>query len=466
MVFSSFTFLWVFLPTVLILYYLSKNIFYRNLLLCVVSFLFYAWGEPVYVLLMILSTAFNFVVGIQVADRRTSPLGAKILGLGILINLLALGYFKYLGFFIENLNALLGLSLSAKPVALPIGISFYTFHCISYIVDVYKGKTDAQRDPLKMGLYIAFFPQLVAGPIVKYHDINLQLDHRVSSWKKFNHGAKRFFQGLGKKVLIANVLGKMADHAFAVPTENLSAVMAVAGIFSYTFQLYFDFSGYSDMAIGLARMFGFRFNENFRKPYSSLSIKEFWRKWHISLSTWFRDYLYIPLGGNRVSVSRQYFNLIFVFFATGLWHGASWNFIFWGLWHGLFLFIERLVDVEKTLKFKTLQRVYVMSVVAIGWVFFRANDFTHGGAYLRALVSKTFLTPLDMIRLTNKEFLFFSVLAVALSGLVEMPKSGLWVKTKKKLRRGAGGFFYFLLPLLVILYLAGNTHNPFIYFRF
>lgn len=466
MVFSSFTFLWIFLPTVLLLYYLIKSIFFRNLLLCVVSFVFYAWGEPVYVILMILSTLFNFLVGKQVAKYKNMPQGKSILTLGIAVNLLGLGYFKYLGFLVENINYLFSLKLNVNPVILPIGISFYTFHCISYIVDVYKTKTDPQRNLLKMGLYISFFPQLVAGPIIKYHDINQQLDYRTHTFKKFNNGVRRFVQGLVKKVLIANTLGKMADYAFNQPSDDLSSIMALVGIFSYTFQIYYDFSGYSDMAIGLAQMFGFRFNENFRRPYSSTSIKEFWRKWHISLSTWFRDYLYIPLGGNRVSTFRQYLNLGLVFFATGLWHGASWNFVFWGLWHGSFLILEKFISINSVLKFNVLKKMYVMTVVSLGWIFFRADSFKHGWEFTKRLLFYKEAKPLDLLQIQNKEFLFFSLIGIGLSGLITLPQSYKVYAVLRTIRRSSGWLYYLILIYLCIIYLAGSTHNPFIYFRF
>ena len=325
MVFSSLIFLWMFLPIVLGMYFLTKES-YRNVLLLAASLFFYAWGEPVYVLVMILSIVINYIYGLKIGTEDETKRKRALVG-GIVINLALLGVFKYSGFFMENVNAVFGLEVEVKKLPLPIGISFYTFQSISYLVDIYRRVCPPQKSLIKMGLFISFFPQLIAGPILKYYDIAAQIDNRKVSLPLFNQGAVRFLQGLAKKIIIANIMAKTADEIFALGINDISTPMAWIGIVAYTFQIYFDFSGYSDMAIGLGKMFGFHINENFNYPYIATSIKDFWRRWHISLSTWFKEYLYIPLGGNREGKFKTYRNLMIVFFMTGLWHGASWNFV-------------------------------------------------------------------------------------------------------------------------------------------
>ena len=383
MVFSSLIFLWMFLPIVLGLYFLTKEN-YRNVLLLVASLFFYAWGEPVYVVIMLLSIGINCVCGLKigVSDEKKRK---KALVWGVVINLALLGVFKYSGFFMENVNAVFGLDVEVKKLPLPIGISFYTFQSISYLVDIYRRVCEPQRSLVKMGLFISFFPQLIAGPILKYYDIAAQIDNRKVSFVLFNQGAVRFLQGLAKKVIIANIMAKTADEIFGLGLNDISTPMAWIGIVAYTFQIYFDFSGYSDMAIGLGKMFGFHINENFNYPYISTSIKDFWRRWHISLSTWFKEYLYIPLGGNREGKFKTYRNLMIVFFMTGLWHGASWNFVVWGLFHGVFLVVERILQVEKFLRFRLIQTAYALLVVMVGWVFFRAENLSSALGYLNRM---------------------------------------------------------------------------------
>ena len=348
MLFTEPTFLFLFLPVLLGLYFVTFSRVhgaYGNWLLLAASLIFYAKGGGAFTWLMLGSIAFNYWMAIGVDRLRGTPHAGRLLAAAVAVNLVVLGVFKYANFFADNVNSLL-LVAGVHPIViprvlLPIGISFFTFHAISYVVDVYRRDATAQKSPVHAALYLLLFPQLIAGPIIRYRDIADQLARRVVTLDDFACGVRRFVIGLAKKVLIANVVAGPADRIFAMPFAQLSAAHAWLGVVCYTLQIYFDFSGYSDMAIGLGRMFGFRFPENFRWPYIADSVQEFWRRWHMSLSTWFRDYLYVPLGGNRVSPGRTYVNLVTVFFLCGLWHGASWNFVIWGLWHGAFLVIER-----------------------------------------------------------------------------------------------------------------------------
>ena len=343
MVFSSIFFLFTFLPLSLLLYWMSPAKI-KNFTLLAVSLFFYAWGEPVYVLLMIASILTNFVFGIFIESELIKEKRAVRRALfisAVVFNILILGFFKYYGFLAENINALFNADISYSELPLPIGISFYTFQVLSYVIDVYLGKVRLQRNPVSFALYVTMFPQLIAGPIVRYSDIESQLEQRNVSASKFGEGAQRFIQGLGKKVLIANSMGALWDITQAMDMTGISVFSAWLGIIAYTFQIYFDFSGYSDMAIGLGKMFGFEFMENFDHPYISRSVTEFWRRWHISLGTWFREYVYIPLGGNRCSRIRQIRNIMAVWMLTGLWHGASWNFVVLGIYYGFLLLIEK-----------------------------------------------------------------------------------------------------------------------------
>ncbi len=379
MVFSSIIFLWVLLPCILLLYYVSPKPF-KNGILTVFSLFFYAWGEPRYVVLMIFSVLLNYGFG-----RLVEKFGKKrwLLALCVALNLLILGYFKYYNFLAEVLNPLLrgfDIALPAIQVTLPIGISFYTFQALSYVVDVYRGENQAQKNPLNMMLYISFFPQLIAGPIVKYHDIEEQIENRTVTLEGFSYGVKRFIFGLGKKVILANTFAEVVDAVYAYQAADVSQAMLWLTALLYMLQIYFDFSGYSDMAIGLGKMFGFTFIENFRLPYTATSIQDFWRKWHISLSSWFKEYVYIPLGGNRRGTARTYVNLWTVFLLTGIWHGAGWTFIFWGIYHGFFNVLERcfLGKWLKQEKFRPLAHIYAVFVVLIGWIFFRADTIRAG----------------------------------------------------------------------------------------
>lgn len=415
MLFTEPTFLFLFLPILLALYFATfsrEHASYGNWLLLIASVIFYAKGGGAFTWLMLASITFNYWMAIAVDRGRESGRAKPILAAAVAVNLIVLGVFKYANFFADNVNTLF-LALGVHPlvvprVLLPIGISFFTFHAISYVVDVYRRDATAQKSPVHAALYLLLFPQLIAGPIIRYRDLADQLAKRVVTLDDFADGVRRFIIGLAKKVLVANVVAGPADKMFALPFDQLSAGHAWLGIVCYTLQIYFDFSGYSDMAIGLGRMFGFRFPENFRWPYIADSVQAFWRRWHISLSTWFRDYLYVPLGGNRVSPARTYGNLVAVFFLCGLWHGASWNFVIWGLFHGMFLSIERVVsrrqvqknppdirartpgpsgpgDNGRTLIRSGLLHVYTLLVVMIGWVFFRADTLPGAIAFLKAM---------------------------------------------------------------------------------
>ncbi|HMJ69140.1 MAG TPA: MBOAT family protein [Cyclobacteriaceae bacterium] len=468
MVFSSTVFLFIFLPIVLFLNF-SLAPRFRNLLLLCVSLVFYAWGEGILVVLMILSTCVNYLAGLCISGLSTRKVLVKIvLGIAIAINLLFLCYYKYLNFFIEIFPAFDFLIEGKNPIILPIGISFYTFHGISYLVDIYRKGLPGIKNPIDLGLYIAFFPQLVAGPIVRYSDIAEQLRHRSINLPLFYEGCIRFIRGLAKKVIFANTLGIIADQVFNISSPDLPTGMAWLGIICYTLQIYFDFSGYSDMAIGLAKMFGFTFKENFDHPYIAKSIQDFWRRWHISLSSWFRDYVYISIGGNRKGVARTYINLLFVFFLTGLWHGANWSFIIWGMYHGLFIILER-VGVFNTDRWpRIVKHSYVVLVVIIGWVFFRANSGAHAIRYLKSmfgLINGDNYIPLIYVNTYTVTVLITAILFV--TPLREyLSKLAFSSVSQPRARMVIASIIYFSLFLYAIGELAQASYNPFIYFRF
>lgn len=483
MVFSSVIFLWVLLPVILGCYYLSPGPF-RNGLLMVFSLFFYAWGEPGYIVLMVASVLLNFSFGIWI---ETAEKKKGLLALCVACNLLILGYFKYSGFLIETINSMLagtGRELPAVAVSLPIGISFYTFQALSYVVDVYRGENRAQRNLVNMMLYISFFPQLIAGPIVKYHEIEAQIENRTVTAEDFSCGVKRFILGLGKKVILANSFAEVVDAVWAYPAGRVSAPLLWMTALLYMLQIYFDFSGYSDMAIGLGRMFGFTFQENFRLPYTASSVRDFWRKWHISLSGWFREYVYIPLGGNRKGTARTYLNLGIVFLLTGIWHGAGWTFLFWGLYHGCFLILERALpgtgsgtgvcQAAKGGQRKPsgcvrwcLAHLYTLAVVYFGWIFFRADTMGSAADFLRNM----FLPHAPVIFL--ERFLDRKLSLLLLTGLGACgPLPWLWKKWKGRGLAEDGEITvpamagYLLVLWLSLLLLVNNTYNPFIYFRF
>ena len=470
MLFTEPSFLFLFLPLLLALYFLKRpHRGYANLLLLAASVLFYARGGGAFTWLMLGSIAFNYFMAIAVASDRSKAW----LAAAITVNLAVLGVFKYANFFADNVNALL-VALNVGPFAvpnvlLPIGISFYTFHAISYVVDVYRGDATAQKSPIHAALYLLLFPQLIAGPIIRYREIADQLARRVVGLDDFAEGARRFIVGLGKKVLIANNVATAADGIFGLAPAELTAAQAWLGIVCYTLQIYFDFSGYSDMAIGLGRMFGFRFPENFRWPYVADTVQDFWRRWHMSLSSWFRDYLYVPLGGNRVSPRRMYGNLVLVFFLCGLWHGASWNFVIWGLYHGSFLVAERLglAGVVRRLP-GPVRHAYLLVVVMIGWVFFRADTLPHAVSYLGAMAgaaapgikpfeSAWFLTPKVALALA----------AGAIGSAPIVPSIARFVdRSRGWLAEAAATAALAAVLAASILQLAGRSYDPFIYFRF
>ncbi len=468
MLFSSAIFVFLFLPVTLLAYQLLNHRL-KNILLLIASLLFYAWGEPVYVLLMCLSIVINYVAGLFIgSDEPKKSKQALIAGISINIGLLI--YYKYFWFITQNINELFGWNIgTSNPLPLPIGISFYTFQAMSYLVDVYRRQVQAQKSIINLGLYISLFPQLIAGPIVRYKDVSSQIMKRQVSLDGFVEGIQRFIIGLGKKVLLANTMGELADKIFAFPLPATTAGVAWLGVICYAFQIFFDFSGYSDMAIGLGKMFGFTFLENFNYPYISKSLREFWRRWHISLSTWFRDYLYIPLGGNRLSPRRTFFNLLFVFFITGLWHGAEWTFVVWGLFHGCFLLLER-GPFGKWLDraWAPIQHAYVLLVVLVAWVFFRASSLPQAFGYIRVMAGmgnqKGY--PFELQEFMNT----ITWTALALSVLFSLPLENLKNWTGPLALEGSFKLirmcFLLLIFLLSLSAIASDTYNPFIYFRF
>lgn len=470
MVFSSTTFLFLFLPLVLTFYYSGRSIGWRNACLLVTSLLFYAWGEGALVLIMLASIVVNHRLGLWIGQASIAGHRKRLLSAALLFNLGLLAFFKYANFLIDNLNAVAqSLHMPAiylPPIHLPIGISFFTFQAIAYVMDVHRAKVPQESNVFRLGLYISLFPQLIAGPIVRYTEIREAIRQRSGTLDQYYLGTQRFVIGLAKKVLIADILGLVADQIFAAPTEALEVTTAWLGIITYAFQIYFDFSGYSDMAIGLGLLFGFQFPENFRYPYVSRSLREFWRRWHITLSTWFRDYLYIPLGGNRGSNKRTFFNLTLVFLLCGLWHGAGWSFIIWGLFHGLFLGLER-TSFGRWLSTwpQWLQHIYLLLLVLIGWVFFRANDLSQAMAYLGALFGSGPEARYYAGLYLNREVILALMMALAFSGPT-LP----WLQ-KKWLRTGSPAEMFYLSALLLLFLwslatILASNYQPFIYFRF
>ena len=476
MVFASPLFLFVFLPATLAAYFALPRRF-RNGVLLIASLAFYAWGEARYVPLILASVAFNWWMGLRIAEASASRLRKRWLALAVTGNVATLALFKYANFTAANVNTLAPIfgigPVSLAEIPLPLGISFFTFHAISYVVDVYKRNADAQKSIPTFALYILLFPQLIAGPIIRFRDIAAQLVARDARLADFAYGVRRFTLGLGKKVLIANTLGASADTIFALPGAELTAPLAWLGLVCYTLQIYFDFSGYSDMAIGLMRMFGFRILENFNYPYVSRSIREFWRRWHISLSNWFRDYLYIPLGGNRHGAGRAYLNLIIVFLLCGLWHGASWPFVLWGVWHGVFLVAERAGLDRPIARSAWLGHVYALAAVMGGWVLFRCDTLAHAGHYYAALLGATRADPLRHPLAQHLDGLVATTLVVAIVFATPLARRiGTW---RDRLAvapgRGAAVLTADVLWLALVFAassatLAAGTYNPFIYFRF
>lgn len=469
MVFSSLNFLFVFLPIVLVLYFLAPKKL-RNLVLFVVSLFFYAWGEPVYVVLMLFSTVVDFTHGILVekALKANNKRKAKAaVASSMVVNLLLLGFFKYSDFLIANVNAVFGLEIPLLNLPLPIGISFYTFQTMSYTVDVYRGEAKAQHNIISFGAYVALFPQLIAGPIVQYKTVAEQLENRSEGLSDFGYGAGRFITGLGKKVLIANNLGLLWESVKAVDTGSLTLLSAWIGIIAFAFQIYFDFSGYSDMAIGLGRIFGFKFLENFNYPYLSKSITEFWRRWHISLGSWFREYVYIPLGGNRRGLAVQIRNILIVWALTGIWHGASWNFLIWGIYFGIILIIEKaflLKWLEKIPKF--FQHLYTLLLVAFSWAIFAFDDISQGLGYIKAMIMpKGGLADNYSIYLLYTQLILLIIAALASCGVGKKAVLRLTAQKPATLEILKNIAFVGMF-ILSIAYLTDDSYNPFLYFRF
>ena len=467
MVFSSLIFLFIFFPLTLLLYFIARNIKTKNFILVVASLIFYSWGEPVWVILLIFSSILDYTVSHAIEKHRNQPITKFYLAVSVIINLGLLAIFKYSGFFISTINSAFGLSLPEPAFSLPIGISFYTFQTMSYSIDVYRGNVKAQKSFMNFLMFVSLFPQLIAGPIVRYSDIEDQISKRTVTTEAFSAGTTRFMAGLGKKVLIANYAGSLATSL--LKDIDSAAVMSVwFGVLFYAFQIYFDFSGYSDMAIGLGKMFGFDYPENFKYPYISTSITEFWRRWHITLSSFFRDYVYIPLGGNRVGIPRQILNLLIVWGLTGLWHGASWNFVLWGLYYFFFLCLEKFILKKFFAKIPSpIRWLYSMSVVLVGWMIFYFDDFQtlitafsvafgHAGNAFTDPVSETLV-------INNVPFILIA--AIASTPVLNVIRR--LVEKSSPLTESILRIVYNIVMLILcVASLVGSTYNPFLYFRF
>jgi alginate O-acetyltransferase complex protein AlgI len=465
LVFSSLLFLFLYLPTVLIIYYITPRR-YRNLFLFVANLIFYGWGEPVFILVMIFSTVVNYIYGLLINKYRDNQRTAKILLVTcIVVNLGLLGFFKYAGFVVGMLKSIPLFSGVPTPnIPLPIGISFYTFQIMSYVIDVYRRETSVQRSVVTFGTYVALFPQLIAGPIVRYQDVADQLDRRVENLDQFTHGGKLFLVGLAKKVLIANQMGILWDNLRLTMDTN-GVLGSWVGIIAFTFQIYFDFSGYSDMARGLGNMLGFEFLINFNYPYISKSITEFWRRWHISLGTWFREYVYIPLGGNRKGKPRLLLNLLIVWFLTGLWHGASWNFILWGLYFGLILVIEKFFLLKRLEKAPPIvSHLYALALIVLGWVIFYFESTPEMFRYFGLLFSGSAgLIGGEALSLTLSYLPLLVIAGVASTPLIHK----LYEKIKDMRYTWISESAACLLALVVCTAtLVSQSYNPFLYFRF
>ena len=457
-------FLCVFLPAAFCLHLLLPGMRAKNFLLVMASLVFYAYGEPIYVILLVASSAGNYILARLTGEcpkiRKLTMTLAVVINLGLLV------IFKYSGFLVETFNSVTGAGIPVPQVRMPIGISFFTFQALSYVIDVYRGDASVQKNFGKVLLYISFFPQLIAGPIVKYHDVEAEINNRKQTPEEIGKGIRRFIAGLSKKVLIANTMGLVADNLFGAAATGITGPGAWLGAVSYMLQIYFDFSGYSDMALGLGMMFGFHFHENFDYPYISASIREFWRRWHMSLSGWFKEYLYIPLGGNRRGKFRTVVNKMIVFVCTGIWHGASFNFLFWGIYHGFFLMLEEYIPFigKKGGKLKSFfQHVYALLVVCVGFVFFRADTMKQGCFWIREMFTdfgwKASAMSLTLQQLTPVYLVTLAAALVAAVPVNSMLKKYKWYE----------GFTYVLSLAgfaLCVLSLAGGTYNPFIYFRF
>lgn len=467
MVFSSMTFLCVFFPVVFALYYVLPGLRTRNILLIIASLLFYAYGEPVYVLLMIFSIVMNYFFG-RIMDTEQAGLRKAALLTAVILNIGFLVVFKYTDMIVRTVNQIAGTHLPMTEIALPIGISFFTFQALSYVIDVYRREVESQKKVLNVMLYVSFFPQLIAGPIVKYHDIQKQIENRKANIQEISEGFRRFTIGLAKKVLISNTVAIAADGIFNTQIGEINILSAWIGAISYMLQIYYDFSGYSDMAIGMGHIFGFHFQENFNYPYISASIKEFWRRWHISLSTWFKEYVYIPLGGNRVGQAKSIRNLLIVWGLTGLWHGAAWNFIFWGLYYGIILIIEKYILKGALEKLPSaLQHVYTIVLVMFGWVLFFSPSLGSAVSYMGTMLG---IGGAGLADLTGwyylKSGLVLGIIAAVGSTPVVYRRFSKWEHSRNPYKQIACVVVYAGIFLISTAYLVNATYNPFLYFRF
>ena len=471
MTFSSLTFTTLFFPAVLILYFICTDLRWRNGVLLVASLIFYSWGEPIWVLAMIGSTAINYVAAMLIGRASSPGLRKTALVVGAAASLAVLFYFKYAAFLVNSVTSLFGVSFSIPVLELPIGISFYTFQVLTYTVDVYRGKSPVQRDPFKLILYVSCFPQLIAGPIVQYSDVAVMLDERESTLEGFTEGMKRFAVGLSKKVLLANVCGLIIEE---LPSAAGASGMSVLGAWYisvlYSLQLYFDFSGYSDMAIGMGRIFGFTYKENFNYPYISKSASEFWHRWHISLGSFFRDYVYIPLGGNRRGRARTALNLAIVWALTGLWHGASWNFVIWGLYYGVLIILEKLVLADFREKLPgAAQHIAALLLIVVGWTVFYYTDMGCLGKHLGAMFGIGAAGLSDPVTMAVIRKYTVLPLIAAIASLPILPRLKAWLGKHEKLE-GAADIVSLVcltaLMLLSMIFIVGQSYNPFIYFRF
>ena len=463
MIFSSIPFLFFFFPLFILLYF-TLPFKYKNYILLLFSLIFYAWGEPIYILLMIFSSIVDFINGKNIEKYKDDKKKKKFyLIISIIINISLLGFFKYADFFIKVINSILYLDIPLLNLGLPIGISFFTFQTMSYSIDVYRGDVKAEKDFLTFMTYVCMFPQLIAGPIVRYETVSSELHKRDINFKKFADGFTRFLRGLFKKVLIANNIGLLFTLITSSEVNDISIMTGVLAIVSYAFQIYFDFSGYSDMAIGMGNMCGFTFLENFNYPYISKSITEFWRRWHISLSSWFKDYVYIPLGGSRVNILKNIRNILIVWILTGFWHGASWNFIFWGLYYGILLLLEKFVlkkYIDKLPDF--VKHIYTIVLVFIGWMIFAFDDSKYLFEFIKALTSNKFVDSAFLYYFKN----YFLILVIAT--LFSLP---VYPKVKEKMNNTLftsllSISIYVILFIVTLSYLVSDTYNPFLYFRF
>ena len=464
MLFSSIPFLYYFLPCVLFVYFIVPKAF-KNAVLLISSLIFYAWGEPTYVILMIITIAVGYGAGLLMERAKTKAQAKTVLIVSVGICLAFLGYFKYADFFIENFSALTGLSIPALRLALPIGISFYTFQIVSYIIDVYRRDVKARKNPVALAAYVTMFPQLIAGPIVRYSDIEKELDERTHSFEMAAAGIRRFVIGLSKKVLVANILGELCDVFKA--SNDTSVLFFWLYAIAFSLHLYFDFSGYSDMAIGLGKLFGFHFPENFNYPFISKSVAEFWRRWHMSLGTWFRDYVYIPMGGNRVKLPRWFLNTFTVWFLTGFWHGAGWNFIVWGLMFAVLLVLEKLWLKKWLDKLVGVRHIYVLFFILISFVIFNAADMGEAMRYIGSMLG------FGGVPMVSAEFFYYLrsygvILLVAAIGSTPIIKAGVNKLASKlpKLINTVEPIVLVVLTLLITAYLVDGSFNPFLYFRF